>query len=85
MSDHKPITGNLRQAMVQWGWVNGREITITSIQPDIDAEPFLTIYGGRFGELCDAIDAVHANLERENARLKAERDAVELGVEVSDD
>jgi hypothetical protein len=76
MSEHTPITGNLRQAMVQWGWADGREVTITSIQPDIDAEPFLTIHGGRFGELCDAIDAVHANLERENAELKAELDRV---------
>jgi hypothetical protein len=77
MSEHTPITGNLRQAMVQWGWADGREVTITDLQPSIDAEPFLTIHGGRFGELCDAIDAVHANLERENARLKAELDEAE--------
>jgi hypothetical protein len=77
MSEHTPITGNLRQAMVQWGWADGREVTITDLQPSIDAEPFLTIRGGRFGELCDAIDAVHANLERENARLKAELDEAE--------
>lgn len=68
--EHTPITGNLRQAMVQWGWADGREVTITDLQPSIDAEPFLTIRGGRFGELCDAIDAVHANLERENAELR---------------
>jgi hypothetical protein len=76
MSEHTPITGNLRQAMVQWGWADGREVTITDLQPSIDAEPFLTIRGGRFGELCDAIDAIHANLERENAALKEELDRV---------
>ena len=68
--EHAPITGNLRQAMVQCGWADGREVTITDLQPSIDAEPFLTIRGGRFGELCDSIDAVHAGLERENAELR---------------
>jgi len=75
--EHTPITGNLRQAMVQWGWADGREVTFTNLQPSIDAEPFLTIRGGRFGELCDAIDAVHAGLERENAELKAELEEAE--------
>ena len=31
---------------------------------------------GRLYQMCDAIDAVHANLERENAALKAELDRV---------
>ena len=69
-----PVTSDLRLAMVQHGWADGSEVTFTDLQPSLDAEPFLTICGGRFTNLCDAIDALHASLEDENGRLRAGRD-----------
>ena len=79
MSEYTPITGELRGAMRQWGWVESDgSITFVSspMPPSIDAEQSLAITGSDFDRLCDAIDAVHAQLERENAALKAELDRV---------
>ncbi len=73
MSDYKPITGELRDAMCQWGWVekDGSIIFTTSpTLPSIDAEQSLAISGSDFDRLCDEIDAIHAGLERENAELR---------------
>ena len=73
MSEHTPITGELRDAMRQWGWVEmDGSITITTspFPPSIDAEQSLAISGSEFDRLCDAIDSVHANLERENEALR---------------
>lgn len=79
MSDYKPITGELRDAMCQWGWTerDGSIMFTTSpIPSSIDAEQTLAISGSDFDRLCDAIDAIHAQLEKENAALKAELDRV---------
>jgi len=68
-----PITGELRAAMHQWGWVesDGSITFATSpTPPSIDAEKSLTISGSDFTQLCDAIDSIHATLERENADLR---------------
>ena len=79
MSEYTPITGELRAAMRQYGWVESDgSITFatTPLPPSIDVEQSLAISGSDFERLCDAIDAVHAQLERENASLKAELDRV---------
>lgn len=79
MSEYTPITGELRTAMRQWGWVESDgSITFatTPMPPSIDAEKSLAISGSDFDRLCDAIDSIHAQLERENESLKAELDRV---------
>ena len=79
MTDYKPITGELRAAMCEWGWVErDGSITFTTspISLSIDAEQTLAISGSDFDRLCDSIDAIHAQLERENTELKAELDRV---------
>lgn len=73
MSDYKPITGELRATMCKWGWVerDGSIMFTTSpIPTSIDAEQSLVISGSDFDRLCDAIDTIHAGLERENAELR---------------
>lgn len=79
MSEYTPITGELRDTMRQWGWVesDGSITFATSpLPPSIDVEQSLAISGSDFDRLCDAIDSIHAQLERENAALKAELDRV---------
>ena len=79
MSEYTPITGELRAAMRQWGWVESDgSITFTSssMPPSIDAVQSLEISSSDFDRCCDAIDAVHAQLERENASMKVELDRV---------
>lgn len=74
-----PITGELRGAMRQWGWVesDGSITFATSpTPPSIDADKALAIRGSDFDRYCDAIDSIHAQLERENESLKAELDRV---------
>ena len=56
------ITGELRSLM-QW-YDNFAGVEMVSLA------------GTDFGHLCDAIDAVHANLERENESLRRELDRV---------
>jgi len=72
------ITGELRDAMKRWGWVaeDGMVTFGNCTPPSIDADPVLSIYGSDFDRMCDAIDAVHANLERENESLRRELDRV---------
>ena len=79
MSEYTPITGELRAAMRQWGWVESDgSITFatTPFPPSIDVEQSLAISGSDFDRLCDAIDSIHAQLERENTALKSELDRV---------
>ena len=74
MSEYTPITGELRDAMCQWGWVEkDGSITFSSspTPPSIDAEQSLAISGSDFDRCCDAIDSMHAQLERENEALRS--------------
>ena len=62
------ITGELREKLAEY-------------EPQETSDEFRTRPVGAIGydimmALCDSIDAVHANLERENAELKAELDRV---------
>ena len=73
MSEYTPITGELRDAMRQWGWFESDgSITFVSspMPPSIDAEKSLAIIGSDFDRCCDAIDSIHAQLERENADMR---------------
>lgn len=62
MSDHGPITGELRAAFDSTGGV-------VDLGGHVVRE-YLGIERERLDALCDAIDAVHANLERENEALR---------------
>lgn len=61
MSEREPITAELRRVM--------NHTTMAGI-------PLVEIGEYEFGHRCDAIDAVHAGLERENESLKVELDRV---------
>lgn len=63
MSEHTPITGELRDA-VEW------EPTFCGPDRAMVPQP-------EFDRICDAIDAVHAGLERENAELRERLVALE--------
>lgn len=67
-----PITGELRSAMRQWGWVaeDGWITFDDCTPPSIDAEKSLAISGSDFDRYCDAIDSIHAQLEREYEDLR---------------
>lgn len=67
-TERVPITAELRAAMH-----TSLDIAASSPRFDCDAVTF--------GHLCDAIDAVHANLERENDGLMAELDRASLKYE----
>jgi hypothetical protein len=63
MSEREPITGELRELM-------------GGVEPRVDEDGVVTAKyvtpeaWGEFVRRCDAIDAVHAGLERENAELR---------------
>ena len=76
MTMSEPITQELRKAMIKYGWCDGDNIVFSNYPPNIDEEQALLIRSSRFDNLCDAIDAVHANLERENESLRRELDRV---------
>ena len=68
MSEYEPITAELRRYMEAYKpTVDGEHVEIARIG---------TIGYGGFVEHCDAIDAIHANLERENESLRRELDRV---------
>lgn len=73
----KPITTDLRRKMDTLGWYDedGNIVYTTGGKPASEIA-CLVINSKTFGELCDAIDAVQANLERENDALYAENDAL---------
>ena len=56
MSDYKPITGELRAVTQRYD--NYADVEV------------VTLRGNDFDRLCNAIDAIHAGLERENAALR---------------
>lgn len=63
MSEREPITAELRELM-------------GGVEPRVDEDGVVTAKyvtpeaWGEFAHRCDAIDAVHAGLERENAELR---------------
>ena len=63
MSEYTPITGELRANVCTESYAGQRPSVVRMEQE-------------RFDRLCDSIDAIHAQLERENAELKAELDRV---------
>lgn len=65
------ITGELRRKMDTLGWYDedGNIVYTTSGLPAGEIACLVT-NSKTFSELCDAIDAVHANLERENEALR---------------
>lgn len=63
MSDYKPITGELRANVCTESYAGQRPSVVRMEQE-------------KFDRLCDEIDAIHAQLERENAELKAKLDLV---------
>lgn len=56
LGTHSPITGELRDVMSRFDNFNGVEV--------------VTMHGADFDRCCDAIDSVHAQLERENDELR---------------
>lgn len=71
MSEHTPITGELRGKMDTLGrYDEDGNIVFTTGGTRAWEIACLAINSKTFGELCDAIDAVHAGLERENAELR---------------
>lgn len=70
----EPITTDLRGKMDTLGWYDedGNIVYTTGGKPASEIA-CLVINSKTFGELCDAIDAVQANLERENETLRGER------------
>ena len=56
MSDNAPITEELRDAMKRYD--------------NFDGTSRVVLGESNFDRLCDAIDATHANLERENSKLR---------------
>ena len=73
----EPITDELRRKMDTLGWYDedGNIVYTTGDIPVSEIACFV-INSKTFGELCDAIDAIHANLERENESLRRELDRV---------
>lgn len=73
LGTYSPITGELRAAMRQWGWVESDgsiKFASSSTPPSIYAEQSLAISGSDFDRHCDAIDSIHARLEREYDELR---------------
>lgn len=76
MGETRTITGELRELLadVNWGEINDH-MRLDDRGAIFDGD-WLESWHAAAGHACDAIDAVHANLERENASLKAELDRV---------
>lgn len=71
MSEHTPITAELRGKMDTLGWYDeDGNIVFTTGGTPVSETACLAINSKTFYALCDAIDAVHAGLERENAALR---------------
>lgn len=78
MSEYEPITGELREALDVDREFMRADGTVVAQTFCVDRDDF--------DRLCDAIDAVHASLERENAELRErlavldnERESMHIG------
>lgn len=65
MSEYEGITQELRDAILRTGFY--RDVSNNTTVGMLEAD---------FDRLCDAIDSIHANLERENESLRRELDRV---------
>lgn len=74
MDEYKPITGELRGA--------GRESDVYHVESDT-VDRTVIFDGDRFDGLCDDIDSIHAQLERDYARVKAERDSMAAALDAA--
>lgn len=74
MDEYEPITGELRGA--------GRESDVYHVMSDT-VDRTVTFDGDRFDDLCDNIDGIHAQLERDFDRLKAERDSMAAALDAA--
>lgn len=74
MDEYEPITGELRGAC--------RESDVYHVMSDT-VDRTVIFDGDRFDGLCDNIDAVHAQLERDYARVKAERDSMAAALDAA--
>lgn len=67
------ITGELRGLLADINWTEIIDHMQTSAGAIVDGD-WLDAWHEAASNACDAIDAVHSNLERENDRLRQERD-----------
>lgn len=74
MDEYKPITGELRGAC--------RESDVYHVESDT-VDRTVIFDGDRFDDLCDDIDSVHAQLERDFDRVKAERDSMAAALDAA--
>ena len=73
MDGREPITAELRVMMDTLGWYDeDGNIVFTTGSTPASETACLAINSKTFYALCDAIDAVHAGLERENESLRCE-------------
>lgn len=79
MSDYKPITGELRELLADINWTEILDHVHTNGGGICDGD-WLDHWHEQAERLCDAIDAVHAQLEEENERLRYELDERPIAV-----
>ena len=75
MSEYTPITGELRELLADINWTKILDHVHTNGGGICDGD-WLDHWHEQAEHVCDAIDAIHAQLERENESLKAELDRV---------
>lgn len=75
MDEYEPITGELRKAFVASGGIATLDGCIV--------KEYMTIAKSELDDLCDNIDAVHAQLERDFDRIKAERDSMAAALDAA--
>ena len=75
MDEYKPITGELRKAFMANGGIATLDGCII--------KEYMTIAKSELDDLCDNIDSVHARLEHDFDRLKAERDSMAAALDAA--
>ena len=75
MSEYTPITGELRGLLADMNWTEIIDHMQMSSGAIVDGD-WLDHWHEQAEHVCDAIDAIHAQLERENESLKAELNRV---------
>ena len=75
MDEYKPVTGELRKAFMANGGIATLDGCII--------KEYMTIAKSELDDLCDNIDSVHAQLERDFDRLKVERDSMAAALDAA--